>query len=366
MTRPDRGKRPFDGALPAVAIVVFAGFVGLTIAISGDTLGFDFLAYHAAAARVLDGRQLYDMSFEEVGGFGLFFYPPVFLPLILPFGLLEPAVATWAWIGLSLLSFGVGVAVMPVAASTRWLIVLLAAVSWPFLFAVKLGQVGPLLFLALAVGWRWMDRPIVLGGALAAATAIKIQPALVLGWAVLTGRWRAVLYAAVFLVMLAIAAAIFTDASAWSNFAALLLQLADPMTNERNMSPGAVAFQLGVPLGVAGVVQLVNLAVVLVLVGVAAFRAEPNASYLVAVVASQLVSPILWEHYAMLLLLPVAYLLSIGWRWAVVIPLATAVALVTLTPPIVYPIAFYVTLIATLVAGWRPARASRAASPSFA
>jgi hypothetical protein len=83
-------------------------------------------------------------------------------------------------------------------------------------------------------------------------------------------------------------------------------------------------------------------------------------------VASQLVSPILWEHYAVLLLLPVAYLHSIGRRWALLIPLATAVALVTLTPPIVYPIAFYVTLIATLVAGWRPARAIPAATPSFA
>ena len=54
--------------------------------------------------------------------------------------------------------------------------------------------------------------------------------------------------------------------------------------------------------------------------------AGPNAhaSLLVAVVASQMVWPVVWDHYAMLLLLPVAYLLSIGWRWAAIIPLATA------------------------------------------
>ena len=42
----------------------------------------------------------------------------------------------------------------------------------------------------------------------------------------------------------------------------------------------------------------------------AALRRPPVASYLVAVVASQLLSPILWDHYAMLLLLPVAWLLD--------------------------------------------------------
>jgi ABC-type enterochelin transport system permease subunit len=68
----------------------------------------------------------------------------------------------------------------------------------------------------------------------------------------------------------------------------------------------------------------------------------------------------------MLLLLPVAYLLSIGWRWAAIIPLATATILVAFTPAIVYPIAFYATLLATVAAGWRPALVSRAAKPSFA
>ena len=58
--------------------------------------GYDFLAYHAAASRVLDGQPAYDMSFEAAGGFGLFYYPPTFIPLVLPFGLLPADVATWA------------------------------------------------------------------------------------------------------------------------------------------------------------------------------------------------------------------------------------------------------------------------------
>ncbi len=43
-------------ALPIVALLSFAGGVGLTIAAAGDTLGYDFLAYHQAAERLLAGR----------------------------------------------------------------------------------------------------------------------------------------------------------------------------------------------------------------------------------------------------------------------------------------------------------------------
>jgi len=69
--------------LPVAAIVVFVAVVGLTIrsAWQAGTLGFDFLAYHQAAVRVLDGGPLYDMSFASAGGFGLFYYPPTFAPL---------------------------------------------------------------------------------------------------------------------------------------------------------------------------------------------------------------------------------------------------------------------------------------------
>ena len=85
----------------------------------------------------------------------------------------------------------------------------------------------------------------------------------------------------------------------------------------------------------------------------AARRAASEASYLVALIASQLLSPILWDHYAMLLLLPVAYLLSAGRWWALLIPLATAVPLVSITPAFAYPLVFWLTLLAVFVVGIR-------------
>ena len=76
-------------------------------------------------------------------------------------------------------------------------------------------------------------------------------------------------------------------------------------------------------------------------------------SYLIAVVASQLLSPILWDHYALILLLPVAWLIERGWTWAALIPLATCILLIGFVPPVTYPIAFGVTLFALLAAGFQ-------------
>ena len=144
---------------------------------------------------------------------------------------------------------------------------------------------------------------------------------------------------------------------AWSDFLVLIRTVTDPITTEHNFTPGAMAYQLGAPAGVAAGLQLLNTLAVVAAFLAAIRWAGDEASYLVAVIASQLISPILWDHYAMLLLLPVAYLLSAGRWWALAIPLVTAWPLVGVTPPVIYPVVFWVTLIATLVVG-RAARRS--------
>ena len=348
-------------ALPIVAILSLLLGVGLTLAAAGDTLGFDFLAYHQAAARLLAGQALYDMSYTETGGFGLFYYPPTFAPLVLAFGALGPATATWAWIALSLVAFLIGVVVLPVARDVRWWIVLLAGWSFPFVYALKLGQVGPILFATFAIGWRWLDRPVVLGLSGALGAAIKIQPGLVLFWALLTRRWVAVVVGGAALVVLAALSVALAGFGAWTDFLSLLRTVSDPITTEHNLTPGAVAYRLGAPTGAAAGLQL---AAIVAAVGVlfAAVRwCTAEASYLAAVIVSQLISPILWDHYAMLLLLPVAYLLQHRQWWAIAIPLLTAWPLVEVTPSELYPALFAVTLVAVLWVG----RRSEAATPEL-
>jgi hypothetical protein len=341
-------------ALPVVALGVLTLTVGATLAVAGDTLGFDYLAYDAAARRLLAGEPLYDTSFEAAGSFGLFYYPPPFILLVLPFTILPPATAAWTWIALSLLAFGLGVVLLPVSTRVRWLVVLAAGIQWPFIYAIKLGQVGPLLFLCFAIGWRWLDRPIHLGAAVAAGTLIKIQPGLLVVWEALSGRWRAVGATVVIGVVVAALTTFVTGFGAWLDFLDLVRRVSDPITTEKNFTPGAIAYQLGLDRGVASAIQVVATAAVLLVVVVSALRAPADVGFLVGVVASQLVSPILWDHYVMLILLPMAWLLERGHWWVLLGPVITSIPLLGTTPAIAYLGVLLVALLAPwLVSGPR-------------
>ena len=345
-------------ALPVAAVVAVIVVVSAAVVSSAaaGTLGFDFLSYDVAVRRFFAGGILYDQHFDYTGAFGLFYYPPPFVLLAAPLAVLDPTLAAWIWSGVLVAAFVAGVGLMPVDTRTRWLVLLLGGISWPLVYAIKLGQVGPILLVTFAIGWRWMDRAWPLGIATAIGTAIKLQPALVFVWAVLTGRRRAAAAGLIVLAVLAILATIVAGPSSWVDQATLLARVSKPIDTPHNMTPGRVAFEAGLPYAVAWAVQVANWLLVAVVVLVATLRCRPVASYLAVVVATQLVSPILWDHYALLLLLPVAWLLSRGRAWAVFIPLATSVVFVGGIPPIVYPAAMWVTLLATVREGWTARR----------
>src|SRR4051794_25982175 len=291
------------------------------------------------------------MSFLGAGGFGLFYYPPTFIPLVLPFGLLPAGLATWLWIAGLIAAFIVGTVVLPVGRTTKWTIVLLAGLSWPFVYAIKLGQVGQLLYLLFAIGWRWLDNGPVLGVAGALGAAIKIQPGLVLAWALLTRRWSAVVTGGIVLVVLASAATLVAGPQASADFFTLIGRVTDPITTPNNVTPGALAYQAGLSHGAAAILQYASMAVALVVFVVVALHWPSVPSYLAAVILSQLLSPILWNHYALLLLLPVAWLLDRGHWWAVGFTLVTPWLLAGAIPPWVYPAAFWTCLATVIVVG---------------
>jgi hypothetical protein len=90
------------------------------------------------------------------------------------------------------------------------------------------------------------------------------------------------------------------------------------------------------------------------------FRGSAVASYLAVAVASQFLSPVLWDHYALVLLLPTAWLLDRGRLWAAVIPVLTSTPLVLLEiqAPWLYPIAFWLALLGVAWEGIRDREAS--------
>jgi hypothetical protein len=172
-----------------------------------------------------------------------------------------------------------------------------------------------------------MDRPGPVGVAAAVGALVKVQPALLGVWALATGRWRASAVAAGVGLGLAAAATFFTGLGAWGTYADLLRGLGGEFSTAHNFAPGAVAHLAGASDAMAAVVQIASVALAVAAL-LAAFRwASPAASLQVTIVVSQLISSPLRDHYAVLLLLPVAWLVSRGRKWAAAVPLLGWIAL---------------------------------------
>lgn len=341
------------------AAMAWAALIVLTAASNG-TLGFDYRAYDLAVDRLLAGQTMYDPSAESTGSFGLFFYPPPFALLVLPFALLPVDLGVAAWTIALVAASAVAIWLLPVSARVRWIVLLLAALSWPLVYAIKLGQVGPVLLLLFAVGWRWADRPWPLGVAAGLGTVIKVQPALLIGWALVTGRRRAALIAVGVAGALALVATIVAGPQSWLDEASLLGRVSRPVLTPHAFGLGRLAYEAGMSETLATLIHWANLALVVAVVGLVVWRGSTVASYLAVVIATQFLSPVLWDHYALVLLLPVAWLLHRGWWWAGLVPLVSATVLIGVTPPIAYPIAFWVTLAAVAWLGLRDGRSPEA------
>jgi hypothetical protein len=351
-------RRLGHAALPVLAIVVPIAAVAAILVAAGSTLGYDYLMYDTAAHRLLSGGPLYDLSFSAPGPNGLFDYPPTFILAILPFAAaLSPHAASLAWIALLNLAFVAGVAILPVRRETRWAVLLLAGLSWPYLYAVKLGQLGPLLFLLYAIAWRWADRPAAAGLSAALGTAAKLQPLLLFGWAFATRRFRAVAVGLGILVAGALLASVVAGLGAWPDWIGLIARVgSNALTAPQVLSIGAIAYRAGVPLSIATLVQWASAALAGAVALFAWVRYPAPVAIVVTAVASVLVSPIVWAHYAVILLLPVALLLERRQWWAVALPIVT-----WLPVDAIYPVVFAVGLLAPLAVGEQMRRSSSVA-----
>jgi alpha-1,2-mannosyltransferase len=324
-----RSRRPLaEFIVPVGSVTLLVLMLGLVLASAGKTLGYDYTCYESAAQHLLDGKPIYDNSFAiNVGTCpGTYTYPPAFAVGLVPW-LLFGGAAAGAWCVAMAACFLAGIAALPVRRDVRWLVVIVAAIDWPLLYAVKLGQVEPLLFLGFAAAWRWMDRPAVVGVATALGALVKVQPGLLGVWALATRRYRAVAWAAALTVALAGAATLATGLTAWGTYLDLVRGLSGTLSLAHNFAPGAAAHLAGASDGVAAAVQIGSVALAVAAL-LAAWRwASPVAGLQVTVVASQLLSAPLRDHYAVLLLLPVAWLVGRGRTWAALIPLLGWIAL---------------------------------------
>jgi len=292
----------FTVALVFVAVLWTSAFI--LFSLGEGLLAWDVrFAYLPAAEAVLDGDSPYpaldDPILEDQKGY---VYPPQLavalaplsrLPVDLVALVVTAGMLAMLWLTLRLLGvrdvrcYAAAVLWMPVASG-----VLLANVSIP-------------LALALAVTWTYRERVREPAIALGLAVAAKFLLWPILVWAVATRRLRTVVWAVVVGVSVTLVAWAAIGFAGLGGYLDLLRRLSD-IQSENSYSIVGMAATLGLP-DLAG--QLATVAVggsLLVACVVLARRGDEFRAFTCAVAATLALSPIVWLHYLVLLLVPLA------------------------------------------------------------
>jgi hypothetical protein len=342
---------PWLSGLVGVLLVALA--TALFAALSGflPPRGFvgDFTQDWFSARDYLDGRPVYgslpDALRRHIGReppqnfLRWNAHPPGSVLFVLPVAGLshDRAFIAWNWLTFPLFVFAVwivaaelGVRPAPRAAALAALVAVLGSTSHPLYQQVINGQFNALLAFLIAVAWAAdrHDRWCLAGAAIGLAAAVKLFPGFLFLYLLVARRWRAAGTAVVSCLLVnGLALAVFgvsayqtyfrdvvpdvaaEFATKWNNLSApaFWLRLFDPAPASRVL-PLAHAPVLGRVL--ASAAQLI----VVALVARAGWRARSVADrdrgFAIAVVGMLLVSPITWPHYIVMLVVPIALLIT--------------------------------------------------------
>lgn len=293
---------------------------------AGRPLGTDFLSFYAAAQLALAGLPAlaWDPAAHAAAetavfgrdlGYWAFFYPPPFLALVTPLGLLPYAIALLVWLAATTAT---AILTLRRFAPAVPLIALLAA---PALWLnAGHGQNGALTLALLAGGLLLADRRPLAAGLLLGCLIIKPQLALALPVVMLAaGRWRVIAGAvgAVLGLTAASLALIGRDGFAAFLAAGPLARAAlesDLVGAHKMVSVFAAIRLLGGSVNLAYSLQAVAAGATLVIVAVAVRRHRPDAAALAALTgaATPLLSPFLLDYDQTVLLPPLAWLVAQG------------------------------------------------------
>jgi hypothetical protein len=314
--------RPLLRALPICLLLGACALFTIGMSrIPGHQLLFDFKGglYNAGTA-ILHGHDPYRAGFlarqaaiVSGGGIGLgetsqnaFSIPVYPAPInlaVVPFSLLP----FWlAGVLFTLLSIGAMVLGLRLLGVTDWRCIGLALVSWPFVFGLDLGALGPLLLLGAGVMWRWRERLWPPALALASVVVAKVFPWTLGVWLLITRRFRAAALAVVLALIACVAAWAVIGFHGMAAYPRMLSNLS-VIEEGRAVSLVAVLLAAGVPASIA---KLAALGATGALLGVAwRIGKRPGGeaqAFGIAVLAALTSTPIVWEHYMVLLFVPIA------------------------------------------------------------
>ena len=325
----------------AIVFVIIAAWTWWIIYF--EQKGSDFLSYWAAAKLAVAGHpalaydiqahRAVELSIADPKGLLPFPYPPPFLLVVLPVGLLPYWLGFAGWIAVT--------AVLYLLVS-RGVAPLAYRMAHPQALANALiGQNGFLTTAIFVGGMRVLERQPLLGGAILGLLVIKPQLGLLLPVALLAAReWRAIGGATASSIGLLLIALLALGTDSYIGFFAILPVFTDAITTSRwpwNELASVFAFarHLGVPQQPAMVLHTV------VALGATAlvWRAWSRKSELrvpVLAAGALLVPPYVLTYDALFLMVPMGWLIVRERR-----PLVVAVAWLCCLLPIVTYIGFY-------------------------
>jgi alpha-1,2-mannosyltransferase len=295
--------------LPIVLIVFAVSLV------HSPTYGWDFRAFYNAGRAYLEHRSPYPPnSLAALTSQENFVYPLPVAALFAPLALLPFKLALGLFVTFSAACILLTLRILGVRDSRCYAVALLGL---PAQFAVELGTISPLLALGLALLWRFRDRRGVTAVALAALVVAKLFLWPLAIWLIATRRWRTVAAAA----GLTVAAMLLSlplgglSISAYRDYPSLL-HLLSAFESSFSLSLVSLARNLGLSLMESTLLAVALGSALLVAVVVHGRKANDLVAFRLAIAAAFVLSPIVWGHYFVLLLVPLALArprLSIAW-----------------------------------------------------
>jgi hypothetical protein len=176
--------------------------------------------------------------------------------------------------------------------------------------AISLGTLTPLLLLLVAIVWRFRDRSLVAGSALALAISLKLFLWPLVLWLAATRRYGAAALATGLALAFTLGSWAAIGFAGFVGYPEQLRRLTDVVA-ERGYSLVALGHALGLP-GEAS--RLLPWAIGLALLGYMGLRAsrgemDERATFVLALMAALVLTPITWLHSFALLVVP----LALGW-----------------------------------------------------
>ena len=315
--------------LLAVIVIGFRALQFLTLT-NEIQWGYDFSAYWVGARQVLEGLSPYLPS-QLAGPYSpqqqfLYLYPPPLAALVTPLAFLIAGsykAAAWVWTALAAAALVASVLAMYrserldrfalLAGRGRWLLVAAAFAFPPVVGELVLGNVHLLLLGLLTLGWLGIQRgggrgEWIAGLAVGVAAVIKVFPAVILLWFLLTRRFRAAAGVVVGAMAVALVTLPLTGIEPWLQYPTVLANLGPPSDTTDTLAP---TVWLAEAIGFTPARVIVT-AAGLALLAWAALRLDATRSFAVAVLVSVLIAPAVYHHYLALLVLPLLLGLSAG------------------------------------------------------